>query len=258
MSRKSAGLARPSDANIDSMTTFVPAMRETAIYPAVKAFLETQGFVVKGEICSCDVVAVRDGEPPLVVITELKLSFTLELVLQAVDRLRAADQVYLAVAGSRRGRDQDSRVYRLCRLIGVGLLTVDVGRGTVTAVVEPLPYRPRANLPLRRRLLKEHAGRRGDPTSGGSTRQPIMTAYGQRAIACAEALQAGPLRPRDLKPVSDDAGTILRRNVYGWFDRVSPGLYRLSAIGAGSLAARYDVPTDSGVQAGAASIPGLA
>ena len=82
----------------------MPAPQETALYPAVKAFLETQGFVVKGEICNCDVVAVRDGEPPVVVITELKLSFTLELVLQAVDRLRAADQVYLAVAGSRRGQ----------------------------------------------------------------------------------------------------------------------------------------------------------
>jgi len=258
VSGKTAGPARPTDADIDRTTKFVPAMRETALYPAVKAFLEAQGFVVKGEICSCDVVAVRDGEPPLVVITELKLSFTLELVLQAVDRLRAADQIYLAVAGSRRGRDQDSRVHRLCRLIGVGLLTVDVRRGTVTAVVEPLPYRPRANLPLRRRLLKEHAGRRGDPTSGGSTRQPIMTAYRQRAIACAEALQAGPLRPRDLKPLADDAGAILRLNVYGWFDRVRPGLYRLSELGAGSLAARCDVPTDSGAQAEARNILGVA
>jgi len=241
VSRKAAMLPRSSDADIDSTTASVPALQETALYPAVKAFLETQGFVVKGEICSCDVVAVRDGEPPLVVITELKLSFTLELVLQAVDRLRAADQVYLAVARSRRGRDQDSRVHRLCRLIGVGLLTVDVRRGTVMVVAEPLPYRPRANLPLRRRLLKEHAGRRGDPTSGGSTRQPIMTAYRQRAIACAEALQAGPLRPRDLKPLAADAGAILRRNVYGWFDRVKPGVYRLSEMGAGSLVEREQV-----------------
>lgn len=240
MSRKASRIARSTDADIDSTVELVPAMQETALYPAVKAFLETQGFVVKGEVCSCDVVAVRDGEPPLVVITELKLSFTLELVLQAVDRLRAADQVYLAVAQSRRGRDQDSRVHRLCRLIGVGLLTVDVRHGTVMVVAEPLPYRPRANLPLRRRLLKEHAGRRGDPTSGGSTRQPIMTAYRQRAIACAEALQVGPLRPRDLKPLADDAGAILRRNVYGWFDRVRLGVYRLSETGAGSLAERDD------------------
>lgn len=193
------------------------SLRETALYPAVKAFLEGQGFEVKGEICGCDVVAVRDSEPPLIVIAELKLSFTLELVLQAVDRLRAADQVYLAVTASRRGRDQDGRVHRLCRRLGVGLLTVDVARNTVIVVAEPLPYRPRADLQQKRRLLKEHVKRRGDPTSGSSTRQPIMTAYRQRAIACAEALRSGPLRPRDMKPLADDAGAILRRNVYGWF-----------------------------------------
>lgn len=226
------------DANEGATLATVPVVRETALYPAVKVFLEAQGFEVKGEICGCDVVAVREGEPRLVVITELKLLFTLELVLQSVDRLRAADQVYLAVTASRRGRDQDSRVHRLCRLLGVGLLKVDARRSTVTVVVEPLPYRPRANLPLRRRLLNEHAGRRDDPTRGDSTRQPIMTAYRQRAIACAEALLAGPLRPRDLKPLADDAGAILRRNVYGWFERVKPGVYRLSTVGEASLPAK--------------------
>lgn len=244
MSRKAAGTASSNVADAESTTVPSPALQETALYPAVKAFLEGQGFEVKGEICNCDVVAVRADEPPLIVVTELKLSFTLELVLQAVDRMRAADQVYLAVAGSRRGRDQDNRVHRLCRLLGVGLLIVDVRRDVVSVVVEPLRYRPRADLPLRRRLLKEHAGRHGDPTRGGSTRQPIMTAYRQRAIACAEALRAGSLRPRDLKRFADDAGAILRRNVYGWFDRVRPGVYRLSAIGKASLAPNDAAVTD--------------
>ncbi|QXQ07363.1 hypothetical protein KX816_04880 [Sphingosinicellaceae bacterium] len=222
----------------DAEPVILTPVQETALYPAVKVFLEAQGFEVKGEICGCDVVAVREGEPPLVVVTELKLSFTLELVLQAVDRFRAADQVYLAVTASRRGRDQDGRVHRLCRLLGLGLLTVDTKRGMVTVVAEPQRYRPRADLPLRRRLLKEHAGRRGDPTSGGSTRQPIMTAYRQRAMACAEALHAGPLRPRDLKLLADDAGAILRRNVYGWFARVKPGVYGLSSVGTASFPTR--------------------
>lgn len=62
-----------------------------------------------------------------------------------------------------------------------------------------------------------------------------MTAYRQRAIACAEALRAGPLRPRDLKPVAEDASAILYRNVYGWFERVKPGVYRLSTVGEASL-----------------------
>ncbi|WP_076744966.1 DUF2161 family putative PD-(D/E)XK-type phosphodiesterase [Sphingomonas jeddahensis] len=186
---------------------------------------------MKGEICGCDVVGVRDGEPPILVIAELKLSFTLELVLQAVDRLRSADNVYLAVVASGRGRDQDPRVTRLCRLLGLGLLAVDLRLGSVAMLCEPLAYRPRANLPLRRRLLREHHLRRGDPTAGGSSRQPIMTAYRQRALACAEAIGTGIARPRDLRHLAEDAGRILLRNVYGWFERERPGRYRLSRRG---------------------------
>jgi hypothetical protein len=64
---------------------------ETALYDAVKAFLERQGFEAKGEVCGCDIVAVRGAEAPIVVVTELKLGFSPELVLQGVDRSRTAD-----------------------------------------------------------------------------------------------------------------------------------------------------------------------
>ena len=74
-----------------------PPRTETALYPAVKSFLEAQGFEVKGEIRGCDIVAVRGAEPPILVIAELKLGFNLQLVLQATDRLRTADAVWLAV-----------------------------------------------------------------------------------------------------------------------------------------------------------------
>lgn len=208
---------------------------ETALYDIVKTFLERQGFEVKGEVCGCDIVAVRGGELPALVITELKLGFSLELVLQGVDRSRAADEVWLAVPATRRGRDRDRRAHRLCRLLGFGLLAVDVGCGRVEVLAEPAPYRPRPNLPQRRRILTEHAGRQGDPARGGSARQPVMTAYRQQALACATALRAGPLRPRDLRAVAPDAGRILRRNVYGWFERVEPGLYRLAERGVSAL-----------------------
>jgi hypothetical protein len=208
---------------------------ETSLYQAVKIFLTERGFDVKGEVCGCDIVAVRAGEPPILVITELKLAFSLELVLQGVDRLRAADEVWLAVAATRRGRDQDRRAHRLCRLLGFGLLLVHPARSSVDILAEPSPYRPRPNLPQRRRLLKEHATRLGDPMQGGSTRQPIMTAYRQQAMACATHLQAGPKRPRDLKPLAPDAGKILLRNVYGWFERIETGLYRLTDAGAQAL-----------------------
>ena len=208
---------------------------ETSLYPPVKAFLEAQGFTVKGEIRGCDVVAVREGETPVLVICELKMGLSLELLLQGIDRMRAADDVWLAVAATRKGRDRDTRAHRLCRMLGFGLLAVNAARSRVEILVEPEPYRPRPNKPERRRLLKEHAARRGDPTEGGATRQPIMTAYRQQALDCAALLREGPKRPRDLRPVAPDAGAILLRNVYGWFEKVGRGLYKLAESGEAAL-----------------------
>jgi hypothetical protein len=209
---------------------------ESTLYLPVKRFLEKLGFEVKGEICGCDLVALREGEPAAVVIGELKLSFTLDLVLQAVDRTAACDEVWLAVRASRRGRGRegDARVKKLCRFLGFGLLAVSA-TGKVEVIVEPVPWRPRRDARRRSRIVEEHRKRQGDPAAGGSTRQPIMTAYRQQALACAAALAQAPARPRDLKPAMPDAPKILLRNVYGWFVRVERGLYTLSEGGKAAL-----------------------
>lgn len=210
-------------------------MSETSLYPAIKRFLETAGFDAKGEVRGCDIVAVRPGEPPTVTIVEMKLGLTLELLLQATDRMRAADEVWLAVPATRRGRDRDPRAHRLCRLLGYGLLAVSTARDRVEVLVAPGPYKPRPDLKRRSRLLLEHGRRRGDPSPGGTGRQPIMTAYRQQALACAALLRAGPGRVVDLRAVAPDAGSILRRNVYGWFERCRRGVYQLTAAGEAAL-----------------------
>ena len=209
---------------------------ESSLYLPVKRFLEKLGFEVKGEICECDLVALRDGEPTAVVIGELKLTFTLELVLQAVDRFPICDEVWLAVRMSRRGRGRegDPRVKKLCRLLGLGLLAVTAS-GKVEVLVEPVPWRPRRDAKRRSRIVDEHRRRRGDPAAGGSTRQPIMTAYRQQALACAAALAQAPARPRDLKSGMPDAPKILLCNVYGWFVRIERGVYGLSDSGKVAL-----------------------
>ena len=210
-------------------------MAETSLYPTVKRFLEAAGFDVKGEVRGCDIVAVHHGEARRLTIVEMKLGFSLELLLQAVDRLRMADEVWLAVPATRRGRDRDRRVHRLCRLIGIGLLAVHMPRGFVEVLAEPGPYQPRPDRTRRLRLLSEHAKRSGDPTPGGSTRQPIMTAYRQQALTCAALLQTGTGRPRDMRCVAPEAGRILLDNVYGWFQRAERGVYRLTAVGEAAL-----------------------
>jgi hypothetical protein len=209
---------------------------ETNLYLPVKRFLEGMGLEVKGEICGCDIVALDDGKPAAVVIGELKMSFTLDLVLQAVDRTAVADEVWLAVQASRkgRGRESDPKVKKLCRFLGFGLLAV-FPSGIVEVIVEPVEWKPRPNTKRRSRIVSEHRRRRGDPALGGSTRRPIMTAYRQQALACAVAMQAAPARPRDLKPSIPDAPKILQSNVYGWFERAERGVYALTADGRAAL-----------------------
>ncbi|MFM9848724.1 MAG: DUF2161 family putative PD-(D/E)XK-type phosphodiesterase [Hyphomicrobiaceae bacterium] len=209
---------------------------ETSLYVPVKRFLEKLGFEVKGEVCGCDLVALKSSEPIAVVVCELKLTFTLELILQAVDRSTACDEIWLAVRASQRGRgrEHDPRVRRLCRLLGLGLLSVST-RSKVEVLVEPVPWRPRRDAKRRSKIVEEHRRRLGDPTVGGSTRQPIMTAYRQQALACAAALSQAPARPRDLKCKFPDASKILLRNVYGWFVRIDRGLYGLTELGRAAL-----------------------
>jgi hypothetical protein len=173
--------------------------------------------------------------PLRLAIVELKLGFNLDLLLQATERMRTADEVWLAVPASRRGRDRDLRVHRLCRLLGFGLMAVNLARERIEVLTEPGPYRPRPDQRRRARLLSEHARRRGDPSPGGLARQPVMTAYRQQALACATVLKAGPGRPRDLRLVAPEAGRLLSRNVYGWFERTERGVYRLSKLGEAAL-----------------------
>ncbi len=188
---------------------------ETSLYLPVKAFLETAGYVVKGEIGGCDLVGLREGEAPVVVICELKMSFNLELILQAVDRAAMADEVWIAarVSAKGRGREADKRYRDLCRRLGFGMLGVS-DRGAVEILVGSVSPMPRTNPKRRSRLMQEHRKRRGDPAIGGSTRAPLMTAYRQQALACAAALAPGPLRVRDIRTGAPDAGKILLSNVY--------------------------------------------
>lgn len=214
---------------------------ETALYAPVKAFLEGQGYVVKGEIGRCDVVGRRGDEPP--VIVELKLGLTLELLLQGVDRMALTAAVYLAVPAPRGASLLfDRRFRKLLRRVGLGLLVVHAhgeAAAKVEAVLDPLPYRPRLDRRKAGRLLGEFERRVGDPNSGGSThRIKLVTAYRQEALRIASVLAArGPERPARLRLSAEapNAGRILRDDVYGWFERVARGVYALTPAGRAAL-----------------------
>ncbi len=214
-------------------------MAEVDLYDPIKRFLEAQGYTVKGEIGPCDVVAVRGDEGPVVV--ELKEHLNLAVVLQAVDRLAVSEAVYIAFrigkGHSASWRSRRKHVTSLLRRLGLGLLTVSA-RGNVVPVLDPAPYRPRPHTGRRKRLLKEFAERVGDPEAGGSASRQRLTAYRQDALRCARELaDEGVLKVSVVRERAEvpRAGSILRDNHYGWFDRVKTGHYDLSPKGRRDL-----------------------
>jgi len=233
------------------------ALREEDLYEPVKAFLTAQGYEVKGELGSCDLLAIRGKEPP--VIVELKRSFNLELVLQGVDRQKITDYVYLAVpAPKRRSRGsiwhrRYKDIIRLCQLLGIGLLNVHLNStrpSWVEALLDPAPYKPRKNKTRLDLLLKEFTNRIGDPNRGGTNKRSIVTAYRQDVLRCAYLLKHhGALkasRIRDLSSVQN-AARMLQRDYYGWFERVERGIYDLSPKGHSAIEKYSDVVSELGL-----------
>ncbi|WP_019912247.1 DUF2161 family putative PD-(D/E)XK-type phosphodiesterase [Paenibacillus sp. HW567] len=245
---------------------------ETELYAPLKKFFEGQGYEIKGEVRTCDLVGIRaDEELPLIV--EMKKSFNLALLLQGVERLKLSPSVYLAVE---RVRDKKGAVNQrwgeltgLCRRLGLGLITV-VFYKTKAPLVEVLaepgdtPPQVRSGARRRERLLYEFRERSGDYNTGGSTRVKLVTAYREKALRVALALQAAEaeaahaaglagsraqlrgapgaearrgVTPAELRKRSGvpGAAAFLQKNYYGWFFRVERGRYTLTAAGTAAL-----------------------
>ena len=207
-------------------------------YVGWKAFLELQGYEVKAEVKGCDVVAVRGDEAP--VIVELKQGLTIALLLQGVDRQSITDFVYVAVerkpsAAFRRGLKD---AVKLCRRLGLGLMSVRLAGGVVEVHCDPAPYQPRKMPKRRSALLGEFHRRSGDPNIGGQVGKKLMTAYRQDALRiAAHLLTEGQGRPAAMRDALDvpKAAAILQDNHYGWFYRVERGVYALSDAGAAAV-----------------------
>ena len=211
------------------------AVRETDLYPPVKAYLEDQGYTVKAEVGAADVVALRDGEPPVVV--ELKLGFSLALFHQCIARLQVSDDVYLAVArqtGKRFHKSLKDNI-RLARRLGLGVMTVRLKDGLVEVHCDPGPYTPRKSKKRQGALLREFARRQGDPNDGGQTRAGLVTAYRQDALKIALYLfEVGASKGADVARATDvpAATRMMRDDHYGWFEKVEKGIYGLTPAGA--------------------------
>lgn len=209
---------------------------ETDLYKPVHDYLEGLGYNVQGEVKGCDLAALMDDD---IVVVELKTSFNLKLLAQAVKRQRAADSVYVAIprpkggAGTAGWRD----MCMLLRRLELGLITVatDKEEGQVEVHFHPNTFdrlkSARSNKKVRHHIIEETISRSGQYNTGGSNRKKLITAYREQAIhiACC-FMKYGRLSPAQLKKMGTCTKTpnILRDNHYGWFSKVSYGIYELN------------------------------
>jgi hypothetical protein len=178
------------------------------------------------------VVAVRGDEPP--VIVELKTTLNIELILQAADRLKLSPSVYIAFPkATPQWKRHWKRVRGLCQRLGVGIITLDGKALKVSVRLDPKSYQPRGNTTRTHRLLSEFEKRVGDPNKGGVNRTVIMTAYRQDVLRCVAALKHGPLKLSTIREQTEvtKVQSIMQKDHYRWFERVSRGWYQLSPNG---------------------------
>jgi Uncharacterized conserved protein len=202
-------------------------LRETDLYPAVKAYFEGLGYVVKAEVRDADVVAVKDGQT---VIVELKTGFSLLLLQQGVARQALTDQVYLAVPRwkGKAGWRMFKGNLGLCKRLGLGVISVNVAEQVVQVHHDPRPFTPRKNKVKAGKLSREFERREGDPNLGGTPAGGRVTAYRQDAEKCRDYLREnGPSKGAEVAKATGvaQATRLMRDNHYGWFEKVGVGVY---------------------------------
>lgn len=217
---------------------------ESDLYIPVRDFLTSLGYTVRAEVDDCDIAAVKGEE---LLIVELKLNLTVELLTQAVKRQRMTDLVYIAVPkpvhfkSNAKYRD----LQHLLRRLELGLLFVSFrgNKPLVEPILEPLPFeRSRSQAHGRRKrskMLSEINARSIDANLGGSNRRKLLTAYREQAIQIACCLaEFGPMSARQLRQKGTDAKktlSIMYVNHYGWFERCGKGVYALTSAGRAAL-----------------------
>jgi len=219
------------------------ALAETDLYQPIHDYLVAQGYTVRGEVRNCDITAVKGDD---VIVVEMKRAFGIPLLMQATQRQRITDSVYVALPREAMHRGVGWQGTRhLLRRLELGLMLVSLKRAgggpSVEVVFHPLPFERKKRRHLKRAVIREAEGRSADLNVGGSRRRKIVTAYRENAIRIACCLDAcGPSSPRQLRALGTGPRTlpILASDVYGWFERIARGVYALRP-GARAELAQY-------------------
>ncbi|MEK3990760.1 DUF2161 domain-containing phosphodiesterase [Robertmurraya sp. FSL R5-0851] len=216
---------------------------EVDLYKPIQKFFSKLGYEVQGEVHHCDVVALKNDE---LIVVELKLSLTVDLLMQATKRQKLTDQVYIAIPKPKY-KMNSKKWHDLCHLLKrleLGLIVVSFLKSgpKMEICFSPQPFNKQRNknyhVRKRKKLIEEMMGRNVNYNVGGSSKTKIMTAYKENCIQIASLLERnGPMTPRALRQQGTGEKTlsILSKNYYGWFEKVNRGVYTISDVGKKEL-----------------------
>jgi hypothetical protein len=163
--------------------------------------------------------------------------------------LHLSDYVYLAIEKPSDKVLKSSSFHEkktIVRRLELGLILVDLQRHSMETLLDPKTYHFKKNKKKRRRLLKEFNMRQTSLNTGGVTRTKVITAYRELALVVLDAMRHGPQSTKFLREYTKrkKVVSVLQKNYYGWFERVSRGVYQLSHLGEEALIQYKDVIDD--------------
>lgn len=203
-------------------------IKEEDLYEPIRKWLIDEGYQVRAEVKSCDVVAVKEDQ---LLIIELKKIFNLQLVYQCIERQKLTNDVFAAVLRPPKGKRNKNfkNIVMLLRRLGIGLIFIDLTKGApkMEIILESSNPSTKKNSKKKKGLLSEFSKRTAEYNKGGQ-RGKIITAYREAAVKIFFLLQKSKKSsPAGLIKMGapPNTGNILRDNHYGWFQKISRGLY---------------------------------
>lgn len=214
-------------------------MKEYELFEPIRKMFDDLGYKVNAEVKDCDITAVKDDE---FIIIELKRNLSVALLSQGLNRQKTGADVYIAIPKPKKYSPKKYRdIFYVIKKLELGLIFVNLleNRSYAEIVFYPEPFMPKQkNYRKKNKILNEINGRTVDKNIGGVTGRKIATAYTEKCIHLACILKHfGPMSPSQSKKLGacDNAGTILYNNQYGWFEKVSKGIYKLSKKGENEI-----------------------
>lgn len=208
--------------------------KETDLYLYVKNFFESKGYFVKSEVKNCDVACIFKDE---LTIIELKKAFCLKLLYQALDRKKFADFVFICIPQPKNFRKKEVKyMINILKSLEIGLITVSIESPLKHVQIVYYPKKNKVKSSKKRnQILYQLEKSTVDFNLGGSSSKDFfITFHRENSIRIACFLKnLKTASPRELVKLGCDknTGKILLHNHYGWFEKVSRGIYKISPIG---------------------------